>query len=149
MSNEILTTNEPAKTAATGIITQEQQAAAAAIESALSDLGFSTRVRDLRPVPFAGTWGVASSVCLSLANELVLRDLEQTGKLEGLSKKEAKQLASEGRASKAQELAEQVAARVGTQPGISRVEAVNGYVNIYLDANVVAGRMIGEVLDQR
>jgi arginyl-tRNA synthetase len=149
MSNEVLTTNEPAKTAAIGIIAQEQQAAAAAIESALSDLGFSTRVRDLRPVPFDGTWGVASAVCLSLANELVLRDLEQTGKLEGLSKKEAKQLASEGRAAKAQELAEQVAARVGTQPGIARVEAANGYVNIYLDANTVAGRLIGEVLDQR
>jgi arginyl-tRNA synthetase len=149
MSNEVLTTTEPAKTTATGIIAQEQQAAAAAIEAALSDLGFSTRVRDLRPVPFSGTWGVASSVCLSLANELVLRDLEQTGKLEGLSKKEAKQLANEGRAAKAQELAEQVAARVGTQPGIARVEAVNGYVNIYLDANTVAGRLIGEVLDQR
>jgi arginyl-tRNA synthetase len=149
MSNEVLTTNESAQTATGGIIAQEQQAAAAAIEAALSDLGFPTRVRDLRPVPFAGTWGVASSVCLSLANELVLRDLEQTGKLDGLSKKEAKQLASEGRAAKAQELAEQVAARVGTQPGIARVEAVNGYVNIYFDANAIAGRMIGEVLGER
>src|SRR4051794_5200413 len=137
MSNEVLTTSTPAATSA-GIIAQEQQSAAAAIEAALSDLGYSTRVRDLRPVPFAGTWGVASSVCHALASEVAMRELEQTGALEGLSKKEAKQRAVESARGKAQELAENVAERVSAQPGIARVEAVNGYINVYFDANLVA-----------
>lgn len=148
MSSEVLTSNPPATVAATGIIAQEQQAAVAAIESALSDLGFSTRVRDLRPVPFAGTWGVASSVCHALASEVAMRELEQTGALQGLSKKEAKQKAGENGRGKAQALAEQVAQRVRTQPGIANVEAVNGYINVYFDANAVAARLIGEVLNQ-
>ncbi len=150
MSNEVLTSSEPATAVATstGIIAQEQQSAAAAIEAALSDLGFSTRVRDLRPVPFAGTWGVASSVCHALASEVAMRDLERTGTLDGLSKKEAKQRAADNARGKAQELAEQVAARVSTQPGIAKVEAVNGYINVYFDANAVAARLIGEVLSQ-
>jgi arginyl-tRNA synthetase len=148
MSNEVLTSSATAEVTATGIMAQEQRAAAAAIESALSDLGFATRVRDLRPVPFSGTWGVASSVCYTLASEVAMRELEQTGALDGLSKKEAKQKAADNARAKAQELAEQVAARVGTRPGIARVEAVNGYVNVYFDANAVAARLIGEVLGQ-
>ncbi|MGH2558432.1 MAG: arginine--tRNA ligase [Thermomicrobiales bacterium] len=137
---------EAAKPVKGGIVAQEERLAAAAIEGALRDLGFDARVRDLRPVPFAGTWGVASSVCHGLAGEVARRELEVSGALDGLPKKEAKRLASEASRERAQALAEQVAAKVQAQPGVARVEAVNGFINVYFDANAVAARLIGEVL---
>jgi arginyl-tRNA synthetase len=121
----------------------------AKIAAALSDLGVTPRGPiDLRPIPFAGTWGVATSVAHQLAGEIVISELEAAGKLEGLSKKEAKKLAAEATREKAQELAQQVAARLSTdgEAAFARIEAVNGYVNISFDANAVASRLIGEVL---
>lgn len=147
--------------ASEGIVAQEEREVRAKIASALADLGITPRGPiDLRPLPFAGTWGVASSVCHQLAGELVMAELERAGKLEGLSKKEAKKLAADATRARAQELAEQVAAKLndrswlmsesGTDappaPTFAKVEAVNGYINISFDANAVASRLIGEVL---
>lgn len=135
--------------AAEGIVAQEQRDARAAIAGVLAELGIALKGPiDLRPIPFAGTWGVASSVCHALAGDLVMTELEKAGKLDGLSKKEAKKLAGERTRDKAQSLAESVAARLPSQPGLanSRIEAVNGYINISFDANAVASRLIGEVL---
>ncbi|HET8524202.1 MAG TPA: hypothetical protein VFL82_13285, partial [Thermomicrobiales bacterium] len=50
-----------------GIIARQERQAASAIEQALRELGVEARVRDLRPVPFEGTWGVASSICHMVA----------------------------------------------------------------------------------
>lgn len=139
----------PANASTDGIVAQEQRDARAAIAGVLVELGVTLKGPvDLRPVPFAGTWGVATSVCHALAGDLVMTELEASGKLEGLSKKEAKKLAGESTRERAQSLAEQVAARLPGQPGMgqSRIEAVNGYINIYFDANAVATRLIGEVL---
>ena len=134
---------------AVGIIAREERHAAAAIGAALADLGFAPRPLDLRAIPFAGTWGAASSVCYGLANEVVTRELAAAGALDGLSKKEAKRLAAESVRGKAQELAEQIAARVAAAGnGFAGVAASNGYVNISFDANAVAARLIGEVLDR-
>jgi arginyl-tRNA synthetase len=147
-------TESPTGTTATlngdgGIIAAEERLATEAISRALVDLGFQPRSMTLRPIPFAGTWGAASSVCYELANEAVTRDLEASGQLEGLSKKEVKRLAADAVRGKAQELAEQIAATVMTSGnGFARVEAVNGYINVYFDANVVAARLIAEVLGQ-
>ena len=77
-----------------GIIARGEREAAQAIAAALADLGFNPRQVDLRPLPFAGTWGLATSAAYALANEAVTRELEASGHLEGLSKKEAKALAS-------------------------------------------------------
>jgi arginyl-tRNA synthetase len=131
-----------------GIVAREEQIARTAIESALSEIGVTAPERgvDLRPVPFAGTWGVASSVCHAIAGDLVLSDLEASGELEGLSKKQAKQKASEATRTRAQELAESIATRVRQSNGFANVEAANGFVNIYFDANQVASHLIGEVL---
>lgn len=135
--------------AADSIIEREERQAAAAIAAALADLGFEPPSLDLRPVPFAGTWGIASSVCYRLANDVVTDELARAGKLDGLSKKEAKRLAAEIVPGRRQELAEAIAARVETAGnGLARVEAINGYVNVYFDANAVAARLIGEVLDR-
>src|SRR5688500_8391576 len=100
--------------AGTGIIAREVDAARQAIGQALAERGLTPRGPiDIRPVPFAGTWGVASSVAHQLAGELAMDDLEQAGKLEGLSKKEAKQLAATATREMAQTLASEVADKVG------------------------------------
>ncbi|MFT3865211.1 MAG: hypothetical protein QM729_13120 [Solirubrobacterales bacterium] len=52
---------------------------------------------------------MATSVCHQLAGELVLAELEAAGKLDGLSKKDAKRLAADATRAKASELAEQLA----------------------------------------
>ncbi|HEV2108600.1 MAG TPA: arginine--tRNA ligase [Thermomicrobiales bacterium] len=137
----------PAPEARSGIIAAEDARAAAAIRAALQELGFGDRRFDLRPIPFAGTWGAATSVCRALASEVILRELEERGELEGLSKKETKRRVNDAVPARAQEIAERVAAQIMTSDaGFSHVEAVNGYVNISFDANAVAVRLIGEVL---
>ena len=52
-----------------GIVAREAQGAKSAIATALTEIGVAPPARgiDLRPVPFAGTWGVASSVCHAIA----------------------------------------------------------------------------------
>jgi arginyl-tRNA synthetase len=131
-----------------GIVARGERQAAAAIAAALADLGFSPRPVDLRPIPFEGTWGLATSAAYALANEAVMRDLEASGQLEGLSKKEAKALASGAVRERVPLLAQQIAERVAAtgNPLFGAVEAVNGYVNIAFDANAVAAALIGEVL---
>ncbi|MCC6790717.1 MAG: arginine--tRNA ligase [Thermomicrobiales bacterium] len=150
--------SEQVGSASEGIVAREERDARAMIAVALADLGVTPRGPiDLRPIPFAGTWGVATSVCHQLAGEIVQAELEASGKLEGLSKKEAKKLGAEATRVKAQELAEQLAAKLGNgsdqgraathpSPTFAKVEAVNGYVNISFDANTIASRLIGEVL---
>jgi len=142
---------ESANQTAEGIVAREERDARAAIGAILAELGMTPKGPiDLRPAPFAGAWGVASSICHALAGDLVMAELEAGGKLEGLSKKEAKRLAAEGTRAKAQSLAQEVVARLSTRPGLalSKIEAVNGYINVYFDANTVASRLIGEVLAQ-
>jgi arginyl-tRNA synthetase len=135
-----------------GILAAEEREARSRIAAALAGLGISRRGPiDLRPIPFAGTWGVATSVCHQLAGEFVLSELEAGGKLEGLSRKEAKKVAGEATREKAQELASQVAERLtaaapGRASSFAQVEAANGFVNISFEANAVASRLIGEVL---
>ncbi len=131
-----------------GIIAREEQFAAAAIGEALAELGYARRPVDLRPVPFAGTWGMATSVCYAVASEAAMRELADRGALEGLAKKEAKRLAAETVRGRAQELAMEVAGLLERGGRFARVEAVNGYINLYFDANAVASRLIGEVLEQ-
>src|SRR5215213_4907298 len=112
-----------------GILAREEQEARQRIAAALADLGVSPRGPiDLRPIPFAGTWGVATSVCHQLAGEMVQSELEAAGTLEGLSKKEAKKLAADSTRAKAQELATEVAWRLSNgagSAGIAQVEAAN------------------------
>src|SRR5690349_583195 len=133
-----------------GIVAREAQVAKSAIATALTEIGVAPPARgiDLRPVPFAGTWGVATSICHAIAGDLVVTELEASGALEGLSKKEAKQKASEATRTRAQELAESIATRVRQSNGFSQVEAANGFVNIYFDANQVESHLIGEVLQR-
>ncbi len=133
-----------------GIIAREEQAAVDGIRSALLAAGIDpgTRPVDLRALPFEGTWGSASTVCRLLAGELVTRDLDASGELDGLSKKDAKRRVNELVGPRAQHLAETVAAAMTETGRFAQVEAVNGYINITYNANQVASRLLGEVLTQ-
>ena len=146
------TTEQPQSTAPSappsGIMAIETLRAKDAIERALAAEGIVAPVNDLRPLPFEGVWGVASSVCMGLASDLVLRDLDASGELAGLSKKEAKKQAAGQSRERAVALSEAVAARIVTEGGFNKVEAVNGYINITFDANNVASRLLTEVLAQ-
>jgi arginyl-tRNA synthetase len=101
-------------------------------------------------LPFAGAWGVATSVVFGLANDAARRDLEAAGALDGLSKKEAKQTTAAAARERVVPLAEELAARVRALGGASfaKVEAVNGYINISFDTGAIAARLVGEVLAQ-
>ena len=48
---------------------------------------------------------------------------------------------------RAQEIAEQVKAEIGNVPGISHIEAVKGYLNLYFTTSEYARRVVDEVLD--
>ncbi|MGH9174303.1 MAG: arginine--tRNA ligase, partial [Vicinamibacterales bacterium] len=65
---------------------------------------------------------------------------------ESLSKKERKALQQSRVREKAVEIAERIVTRLREQPEYARVEAVNGYINLYFDTNVVANEVIGTVL---
>ena len=134
----------------TGIIAQQEAAAIAAIRAAASAAGADPGDRpvDLRPLPFAGTWGSASTIARMLASGLVQAELEASGALEGLSKKQAKKLVGERVNDRAQALAEQMAQHIRDTGDFATVEAVNGYINISYDAALVARRLLGEVLGQ-
>ncbi len=131
-----------------GIVARGEQQATEAIAEALIALGFTPRNVDVRPIPFEGTWGLATSAAYGLANEAVTRELEADGKLEGLSRKEAKALASGAVRERVPVLAQQIADHIAASgnPIFGSVEAVNGYVNIAFDSNAVAATLIEEVL---
>ena len=83
-----------------------------------------------QPIPFSGEWGFATSFFQTAANE---------AKLGKGNKLPAPQ--------KAQEIAEQVKAQIGSVDGISHVEAVKGYLNVYFKTSDYARRVVDEVLN--
>lgn len=100
----------------------------AEIVRALSDtvrsLGYDPGGLDLtlRPIPLEGAWGFGSAVAFQL------RRFGATGA--------------------PQDIAQQVAAAVPHIPQLEHVEAVNGYVNFYVDKNWYANRVVGQALSQ-
>ncbi len=130
-----------------GVIAENGERARIAIAEAVASLGLIPRGSiDLRPLPFSGTWGVASSISHALAGEAASVELEESGALEGLSKKEAKKLTSDRARALSIELAEKIAAQLRSTGEFAAVEAANGYVNISFDPMVVASGLVGEVL---
>src|SRR5690349_6691882 len=82
-----------------------------------------------QPIPFSGEWGVSTSFFQTAANEA------RAGKGTKLPVPQ-----------RAQELAEQVKAEIGNASGISHVEAVKGYLNLYFATSEYARRVVDEVL---
>ncbi len=78
-------------------------------------------------IPFAGEWGLSTSFFATAALEA------RSGKKIPVPRR-------------AQEIAEQVKALIGSLDGISRVEAVKGYLNLYFLTSEFAHRVVDEVL---
>ncbi|HYI14043.1 MAG TPA: arginine--tRNA ligase [Thermomicrobiales bacterium] len=120
--------------------------AAATINDIISEMGFRRREFEMRAIPFSGSWGTSSSIAFALANEASAE--EPAVKDESLSKKERKAFQQSRVREKATDLAEQIAASLQQRPEYARVEAVNGYINIYFDTNQVANQVLGTVIGE-
>jgi arginyl-tRNA synthetase len=136
---------------AAGILAREETRARDAIRRAVVGLnlaGGADRYIDLRSLPFAGTWGAATTVARALASDLVTAELEAAGETEGLSKKELKRKVNERIPEASQRVAESIRDALLADPVVTfgSVEAVNGYVNISFDASAMALDLIGEVI---
>src|SRR5437867_3186634 len=94
------------------------------LDDTIRSLGYRTAGLDLtlRPIPLEGAWGFGSAVAF--------------------------QLKRNGAHGGPQEIAERVASAVPTLPQLERVEAVNSYVNFYVDKNWYANRVVGQALAQ-
>jgi arginyl-tRNA synthetase len=83
------------------------------------------------PIPFAGEWGVSTSFFAAAAAEAKM------GKGPG------------GPVPKrAQEIADAVRSALGASEGFSRVEAVNGYLNLYFSTAEYARRVVDEAVEK-
>jgi len=84
------------------------------------------------PIPFSGEWGISTSFFQSAANEA------RAGKGKKIPVPQ-----------RAQEIAEQVKGLIGSVDGISHIEAVKGYLNLYFSTPEYARRVVDEVLASR
>lgn len=142
-------TNQPDQNVPAGVIAREEHAALEAIRASLAaeNIDPGTKPLDLRPLPFEGTWGSASTIARMAAGDIVQQHLEAEGALEGLSKKEIKKLVNERVGVASQELAEKLAGHIRATGRFAQVEAVNGYINIAYDADATTNRLVREVLE--
>src|SRR6187455_857090 len=83
-------------------------------------------------IPFSGEWGISTSFFQTAANEA------RSGKGKKIPVPQ-----------RAQEMAGQVKTEIGSVPGISHIEAVKGYLNLYFTTSEYAHRVVGEVLASR
>ncbi len=84
-----------------------------------------------QPIPFNGEWGISTSFFQTAANEA------RAGKGTG---KPVPQ--------RAQEIAEQARVQIGSVKGISHIEAVKGYLNLYFSTEEYATRVVDTILQQ-
>ncbi len=84
------------------------------------------------PIPFSGEWGTSTSFFQAAANEA------RAGKGKGIPVPQ-----------RAQQITEQVKDFLGQPIGISHIEAIKGYLNLYFDTATYAGRVVDTVLEQK
>ena len=125
---------------------QYEEQAAHAINQVLDELGYGSRSLAMRPVPFSGSWGTATSVAFQIANEMVQNDPPEIE--EGLSKKEARQRQQEHVRERVGAITEAIAGKLRDRPEFERVEAVNGYVNIYFPTQVLANEVVRGAMNE-
>lgn len=83
------------------------------------------------PIPFSGEWGTSTSFFATAAAE------SKAGKGKGVPVPQ-----------RAQDIASQVKDYIGAMPGISHIEAVKGYLNLYFSTPEYAARVVEMVLAQ-
>lgn len=84
-----------------------------------------------QPIPFSGEWGISTSFFQTAADET------RAGKGKGISVPQ-----------RAQEIAGQVKGKIGNVQGISHIEAVKGYLNLYFSTAEYAARVVNTILKQ-
>ncbi len=104
------------------LIEEKIQAYCAAKDIQLAELKW-------QPIPFSGEWGISTSFF-------------QTAATEARSGKENKVPVPQ----RAQEIAEQIRSEIGSVAGISHIEAIKGYLNLYFTTSEYARRVVEEVL---
>jgi arginyl-tRNA synthetase len=105
----------------------EEQALEARIRAFCAQNGIALADLKWTSIPFSGEWGISTSFFASAAGEA------RAGK---------KVVVPE----RAQQIAEMVKAQLGTTEGISRVEAVRGYLNLYFSTPEYARRVVDAAL---
>ncbi|HKI53641.1 MAG TPA: arginine--tRNA ligase [Anaerolineales bacterium] len=85
-----------------------------------------------QPIPFSGEWGTSTSFFQTAANEA------RAGKGNKLPVPQ-----------RAQEIAEQVKGQIGSVDGVSHIEAVKGYLNVYYKTSDYAHRTVEEVISSK
>ncbi|MBL8099700.1 MAG: arginine--tRNA ligase [Anaerolineales bacterium] len=114
------------------MFTKEQQLIEEKIKSFCKANDIALAELKWQPIPFAGEWGFATSFFQTAANE---------AKLGKGNKVPVPQ--------KAQEIANQVAGQLGSVDGISRIEAIKGYLNVYFKTSDYAKKVVDEVLTSK
>jgi|SRR5271157_3582648 len=107
----------------------EQQSIEDKIRAFCTGQGIPLAALKWMPIPFNGEWGISTSFFQTAADEA------RSGKKVAVPQR-------------AQEIAEQVKAAVLPTPGISRAEAVKGYLNLYYSTSEYARRVVDMVLEQ-
>src|SRR5262245_21472002 len=87
-------------------------------------------------IPFSGEWGISTSFFQTAANEA------RAGK--GNPAKSTRDYSKVPVPQKAQEIAEQVKGQLGSVTGVSHIEAVKGYLNVYFNTSEYANRVAEE-----
>jgi arginyl-tRNA synthetase len=108
----------------------EQHIIEAKIQSFCAAQEIPVPALEWKPIPFSGEWGISTSFFATAAAEA------RAGKKVVVPQR-------------AQEIAEQVKDSLRNVPGISHVEAVKGYLNLYFDTATYASRVVDLVLEQK
>lgn len=86
------------------------------------------------PIPFTGEWGISTSFFQTAAQEKRLQKIPSDFDLTVPER--------------AQQIAEAVIHYLETPPGFSRIEAKNGYLNLYFSSEIYSARVIDRVLQE-
>ncbi|MBV6452591.1 MAG: Arginine--tRNA ligase [Anaerolineales bacterium] len=118
---------------------QEQQLIEEKIKAYCAANGIALAPLKWMAIPFAGEWGTSTSFFQTAADEARVRPAVEL--LDEQKKLPVPQ--------RAQEIAEQVKGQIGSVAGVSRVDAVKGYLNVYYKTSDYARRVVDEVLASR
>ena len=132
----------------------EQQTVEAKIKSFCEEQGIPVLPLEWKPIPFSGEWGISTSFFATAAAEARAGKKVVVPKVPLKVPPEVPVPAAAPSAAlsvpqRAQEIAEQVAGQTSSVAGISRVEAVKGYLNLYFDTAAYARRVVDTVLEQK
>ena len=108
----------------------EQQTIETKIRTFCDANGIPLPILEWKPIPFSGEWGISTSFFSTAAAEA------RAGKKVIVGQR-------------AQEIAEQVKDQIGALAGISHVEAVKGYLNLYFDTIEYTSRVVDTILEQK